>query len=75
MQKCSVCGSEISAERLEVIPNTTYCLHCAHKYGPKPRFGFMMPTASKGTASVLVTVDPADEEAMRRAQRAHRRNR
>jgi DnaK suppressor protein len=26
--KCEACGEAISAERLEALPYTAYCLHC-----------------------------------------------
>ena len=74
-RQCEVCGTRIPAKRLAAVPNTTYCVKCAEKYGPKPKVGFMVSTASKGTASTLVTVDPDDTEALRRARRAHRRQR
>lgn len=28
---CSVCGEEIPSERLELLPFTTRCVHCAEK--------------------------------------------
>jgi hypothetical protein len=74
-KRCQVCDTIIPLARLDAVPDTVYCVKCAAKYGPKPKVGFMVSTASKGTASTLVTVDPDDEEALRRAQRAHRRER
>ena len=73
--KCSNCGASIPPARLEIVPDTEYCVRCAEKLGPKKRIGFMVSTASKGTAATLVAIDPDDAEAMRRAQRAHRRSR
>jgi hypothetical protein len=74
-RKCEHCSAEIPQARLEAIPETTMCVKCAETHGPKPLRGFMVSTASKGTASVLVTVDPDDAEALRRAERSHRRER
>jgi hypothetical protein len=75
MRKCEECGNEIPLIRLEAVPDTKFCVRCAEKHGPQRPKGFMVATASKGTASVLVTVDPRNKEDMRRANRAHRRER
>jgi RNA polymerase-binding transcription factor DksA len=74
-RKCEHCETEIPEARLDAIPETTMCVKCAEVHGPKKRVGFMVSGAAKGTASVLVTVDPDDKEALRRAERAHRRER
>jgi len=71
---CEHCSTKIPQARLKALPETTMCVKCAETHGPKPVRGFMVSNASKGTASVLVTVDPDDEEALRRAERAHRRD-
>ena len=75
MKRCEVCGTVIHLARLRAVPNTPFCIDCAEEYGPKKKVGFMVSTASKGTASTLVTIDPDDTEALRRARRAHRRER
>jgi len=72
---CKICYAEIPKARLEAIPETVLCVTCSEKYGPKPKKGFMVTWHSKGTAPVLVTVDPDDQEAMRLATRANRRRR
>ncbi len=68
---CQVCNQPIPAERLEALPNTTTCVQ--HSQANHP-IGFMVPTAAKGCAPVLVFV-PDDSEARRRAYRANRRHR
>lgn len=69
---CSVCGTEIPAERLEILPDTETCT--AHS-GVKAKIGFMVSEFSKATAPSLVMIDPTDKESVRRAQRAHHRAR
>ncbi len=32
-QKCTICGKEIPAERLEALPETKRCVECARKNG------------------------------------------
>lgn len=75
MRRCKICNEIITLARLQVVPHTELCIKCAKKFGPKKKVGFMVSTASKGTASALVAVAPEDEEEMRRAVRAHRRER
>lgn len=75
MKACKVCNQEIPLARLNILPNTELCVKCSEKFGPKPYRGFMVTSHSKGTAPVLVTVDPDDTEAMRRAERAYHRSR
>jgi hypothetical protein len=73
MQKtCKVCGCEIPAERLEVLPDTETCTQHS---GVRPMVGFMVSEFSKATAPVLVQVDPNNREALRRAKRAFHRAR
>jgi hypothetical protein len=72
MRKCEVCGEEIPAGRLEALPDTRTCVKHSTVKG---YVGYMVSDFSKGTAPALVMVDPDDEEAMRRAKRANRRNR
>ena len=71
-RECEVCGEPIPAERLEALPDTQTCIR--HGVTSK-RLGFMIPTAAKGTAPVLIQVDPRDAEAKRQAVRANRRSR
>lgn len=74
---CQKCQQEIAPERLEALPNTTVCISCAQQRDanrPKPQ-GYMIATASKGTALALQIVDPEDEETYRLARRAHMRSR
>lgn len=68
---CEKCGAIIPSERLEVLPNTVRCVNCSNV---KARVGFMEPTSSKGTASEITIIDPADEEALRLAKRAQSDN-
>lgn len=74
-RKCEHCSVQIPQKRLKAIPETAMCVKCAEVHGPKRQVGFMVSTASKGTASVLVAVDPDNTEALRRARRAHSRRR
>jgi len=32
---CTICSSEIPAERVEALPDTLYCVRCVEKHGPK----------------------------------------
>ena len=32
---CSNCGESIPSERLELLPNTSHCIKCVDKHGPK----------------------------------------
>lgn len=34
MKKCSVCGKEIQPERLEILPNTPFCVKCSGSHAP-----------------------------------------
>jgi hypothetical protein len=74
-RKCKVCDTTIPQARLDAIPETEFCVKCSEKHGPKPVIGFMVSNGPKGTASVLITVKPEDEEALRQATRAHNRER
>lgn len=69
---CEVCNEPIPQERLEAVPGTTTCVKHSKV---KAIVGFMIPTASKGCASTLVTLDPDNDEQMRQAKRAHLRGR
>lgn len=71
MKKCVKCGVKIPKERLEILPNTELCIKCSQKYGPQKLVGYMVYDGKTG--GDLVTVDPSDEESMRLAKRAHRR--
>ncbi len=33
---CANCGQKIPAERLEILPNTLYCVKCAGLFPPPP---------------------------------------
>jgi hypothetical protein len=70
MRKCQECKKKIPAKRLEILPDTKYCIKCAQTHGPQKPVGFMVYDAKAG--GELVTVNPKDEETLRRAQRAHR---
>ena len=74
-RKCEICEEIIPTARLAALPDTTMCVKCSEKHGPKRRHGFMVSNGPKGTASVLITVDPDNEEALRQATRAHNRER
>ncbi len=71
MVKCSECGIEIPAERLEALPDTDTCIKCSRV---KKAIGYMVPTASKGCAPVLMRVSD-DPESQRQADNANRRKR
>ena len=73
MRKCDNCGKGIPKVRLDAIPETKWCVKCAEKYGPQKLKGFLV--FDHKTAPVLVTIDPRDKEAIRRASRADRRER
>lgn len=68
---CQVCQEPIPAERLEALPSTTTCVHHSNTTAP---IGFMIPTAAKGCAPVLMVV-PDNAEAHRQARRANKRHR
>jgi hypothetical protein len=70
-KKCKYCEKPIPKARLEAIPETDMCVKCAETHGPKAKVGFMVYDGKTG--STLCTVDPDDEEALRRANRAHQR--
>ena len=72
MRECQICGEPIPHERLEALPDTQTCVQ--HGSTGK-RLGFMIPNAAKGTAPVLIQVDPSNREATRQARRANRRSR
>lgn len=72
---CKICSHEIPQARLDVLPDTELCVKCSEKHGPKPVHGFMVSNHSKGTAPVMIAVDPDDTESMRQAVRAYRRQR
>jgi len=64
------CGSEIPAERLEILPDTQVCADCSTE---QRRVGFLV--YGHKTAGEVVMVDGADKEAVRQAERAYRRSR
>jgi len=69
-RNCNICGCNIPLERLEALPGTQTCVN--HSTEPK-LIGYM--SVSHKTGSEFITVDPRDREALRRAQRVHRRAR
>jgi|3_EtaG_2_1085321.scaffolds.fasta_scaffold02506_9 hypothetical protein len=71
-RECTQCGSEIPAERLEVLPNTDTCINCSNV---GTVLGFMVPTAAKGCASQLHFVSTDDSEGVRQATNANKRRR
>lgn len=70
-KRCRVCGGLIPEERLEAIPTTATCTEHSDVQAYR---GYMIPTASKGCASVIHFVPP-NKEAERLARRANRRSR
>lgn len=70
-RRCRTCGTEIPAERLEILPHTQTCTEHSEA---QAYTGYMVPNASKGTALELQFV-PNNKEAQRIARRAHRRSR
>lgn len=69
---CKTCDNPIPEERLEVLPETETCVKCSTHVAP---VGYMVATASKGCAPVLIQIDPSDKEALRQARNAHIRKR
>ena len=57
--------------RLKAVPGTRYCVKCAEVHGPQKPVGFMVYDSKTG--GLLVTVDPKNEEELRRAKRANKR--
>jgi len=70
-RNCQICDCPIPAARLEVLPETRTCTE--HSTATRP-IGFMIPTAAKGCAPVLMVV-PGNKEAHRQAYRANKRHR
>lgn len=68
---CRFCNTPIPAGRLEVLPDTDTCVEHSTVKSP---IGFMVPTASKGCAPVLMVV-PQNREAERQARNANKRKR
>ena len=49
MKYCKCCASLIESERLDILPNTSFCAPCAQKINPvKPRRGIMVFTHKTG---------------------------
>ena len=71
MAQCA-CGRGISAERLAAIPGVSSCVVCAGSV-TATRKAYMV--YSHKTAPVIMYVDTRDREAVRIADRAHRRAR
>ena len=69
---CENCGKKIPKERMEAMPDAIHCVGCAEKHGAQPH-AFMV--FGHKTASEIVIVDKKDDEAMRLAERAHKRSR
>ncbi len=70
--KCEKCGKNIPQVRLDALPDTTFCVKCAERHGARPH-AYMV--YGHKTAPEIVVVDQKDKEAMRQAERAHRRSR
>jgi len=64
------CGSEIPAERLEILPDTKTCADCSTE---QRRVGFLV--YGHKTAGEVVMVDGGNAEAIRQARRAYERAR
>jgi hypothetical protein len=71
VRKCRICEETIPEARLKALPETDLCVVCAEEHGPKKVKGFMV--YDRKTGSSLCTVNPDDEESLRRAERAHNR--
>jgi len=67
---CKICGQQIPAERLEVLPDTETCVKHSNV---KAKIGFAV--YDHKTAPTMVMIDPEDTEAVRLARRAHNRER
>lgn len=70
MVRCNYCGCEVHPMRLEILPDTECCAKCSTT--PRNKV-FMMYTHK--TAGEIVTVNGADTEALRIAEREYRRAR
>jgi hypothetical protein len=69
---CKACDNKISKARLEVLPNTEYCIECADKHTADFK-GFMV--FSHKTAPELIKIPLTNSEAIRQAERANARAR
>ncbi len=68
--QCEICGQEIPAERLEILPETTRCVQHSEE---EKNIGFM--DFPHKTGSELVRLDPTKTEDRRLAERYSRRER
>lgn len=64
------CGTAISQERLDILPNTYSCVRCSTE---QPYVGMM--SYSHKTAPALIYTRPENKEAVEALQRAYRRAR
>jgi len=67
---CKNCGNAIPSERVEAMPDTEYCVRCSPLFVRRKKT--YMVFAHK-TAPQLLVIDPNDDEACRRAERADKR--
>jgi hypothetical protein len=72
-KRCKHCKKPIPKARLKALPGTNMCVKCSEIHGPKAKVGFMV--YSHKTGASLCAIDPNDEESLRRAYRAHHRER
>jgi hypothetical protein len=70
MRLCTKCAKIIPIERLAIIPNTEECVECS---SVQRVVGFM--DFGHKTGGECVTVDPRNQENLRRAQRINERAR
>jgi RNA polymerase-binding transcription factor DksA len=60
---CRICNQAIEAERLEALPNTVFCVQCAHKHNPiKPRKGIMCYGHKTGGEIQIMSADLYERE-------------
>lgn len=59
MKYCKCCASAIELERLNIVPNTTFCAPCAQKLQPvKPNKGYLsFDHKTGGTLQILSAED------------------
>lgn len=60
---CRLCNQPIESERLEALPNTVFCITCAHKHNPiKPKKGIMSFDHKTGGELQVMSADLYDRE-------------
>lgn len=70
--QCEKCGKEIPKERLEIFPDTKYCVNCVDD--TLPQYKCYMVYSHK-TAPQISIIDARNKEAERICDRANRRAR